>query len=307
MTTTTRPRRAFRHELLLYDGMADLVPAAVARVNQGCDEGRRPLVMGDEEFVAAVVGAADPGIEIDAVPRDVSPRRAAAELRSFRTILDDAAAGSVGMVIVNQFAVPDRDHWSEALRYEAAADVVLSPYDSWGICAYERPALGPEQVDDFRSTHPLVGATTVDSPGPLVVDPADRVRRVLSDAPAPRRGTADLRLLDPDPAHARRVVAGLVAAHGRPTDAVDALGFAVSESVANTVLHGRSPVEVAVWVGDRTTVTVTDRGPGPADPLVGLVPPAGPLASGAGAWLVHQLVDVRHFHGPDEYTVELSV
>lgn len=291
----------------MYDGMADFVPAAVERVHQGCDVGRRPIVMGEEAFVAAVVGATDPGLDIKVVPRDASPRRAGAELRSFRTIMEDAAAASVGTVIVNQFAPPDRDYWSEALRYEAAVDVVLAPYDSWGICAYPRPALGLEQIDDLRSTHPLVGTTTGDSPGPLAVEPADRIRRVLAKVPAPRRGDPDLRLLDPDPAHARRAVTALAAGNGWADDIVRALGFAVSESVANTVRHGRSPVEVTVWVGDRTTVTVTDRGPGPADPLVGLVPPAGPVVSGAGAWLVHQLVDVRHFHGRDEYTVELTV
>jgi hypothetical protein len=48
---------------------------------------------------------------------------------------------------------------------------------------------------------------------------------------------------------------------------------------------------------------VTDTGPGPTDPLVGLLPPdprtdPGP---GLGLWLINQLVDLTHRHHPDGY------
>ena len=65
---------------------------------------------------------------------------------------------------------------------------------------------------------------------------------------------------------------------------------------------------------DRVTVTVTDTGPGPADPLVGLLPPdpanspatAPPRRPGLGLWLSHQLVDVTHRRHPDGYTIRLA-
>ena len=61
---------------------------------------------------------------------------------------------------------------------------------------------------------------------------------------------------------------------------------------------------------DRVTVTVTDTGRGPSDPLVGLLPP-GPLNGPGpgpclGLWLSHQLVDVAHRHDPDGYTIRLA-
>ena len=70
------------------------------------------------------------------------------------------------------------------------------------------------------------------------------------------------------------------------------------------------------WV----TVTVTDTGPGPTDPLVGLLPPDPANdrhpdhghghrpghALGLGLWLSHQLLDVTHRRHPDGYTIRLT-
>jgi hypothetical protein len=63
----------------------------------------------------------------------------------------------------------------------------------------------------------------------------------------------------------------------------------------------------------RVTVTVTDAGPGPADPL-GLLPNEpptdtadDPVADPAlGLWLIHQLVDVARRSDPGGYTIRLT-
>jgi anti-sigma regulatory factor (Ser/Thr protein kinase) len=87
--------------------------------------------------------------------------------------------------------------------------------------------------------------------------------------------------------------------------------FATHEAVTNALIHGRSPTLLRLWAQpDRVTVTVTDTGPGPTDPLVGLLPP-GPLNGPGpgprlGLWLSHQLVDVAHRHHPDGYTIRLA-
>ena len=66
--------------------------------------------------------------------------------------------------------------------------------------------------------------------------------------------------------------------------------------------------------GNRHRVTVTVTGPGPTDPLVGLLPPdppnglhpgPGPLP-GLGLWLSHQLVDVTHRHHAAGFTIRLA-
>src|SRR5918994_1662425 len=79
----------------------------------------------------------------------------------------------------------------------------------------------------------------------------------------------------------------------------------------NALIHGRPPTLLRLWAQpDRVTVTVTDTGPGPTDPLVGLLPPDPLIGPGPGPrlglWLSHQLVDVAHRHGPDGYTIRLA-
>jgi hypothetical protein len=76
--------------------------------------------------------------------------------------------------------------------------------------------------------------------------------------------------------------------------ALDELLFALSEAVVNAELYGRPPTTVRVWTGqDRIVVHVHDTGPGPADPLTGLIPaPDSATGVGLGLWLSHQLADV---------------
>jgi anti-sigma regulatory factor (Ser/Thr protein kinase) len=66
---------------------------------------------------------------------------------------------------------------------------------------------------------------------------------------------------------------------------------------------------VRCWLGpDRIVVRVHDTGPGPADPLTGLVPaPGGPAGPGLGLWLIHQLtnIDVALLAAADGFTVRL--
>lgn len=55
-------------------------------------------------------------------------------------------------------------------------------------------------------------------------------------------------------------------------------------------------------------VRVHDHGPGPADPLTGLVPaPGGSAGAGFGLWLIHQFtnIDIALLAAADGYTVRL--
>ena len=83
--------------------------------------------------------------------------------------------------------------------------------------------------------------------------------------------------------------------------------LAAHEAVSNAILHGRPPVVLRLWVEpDRLTVTVTDTGPGPTAPFVGLLPPEHSDGAGLGLWISHQLVDITHRRHPDGYTIRLA-
>lgn len=54
-------------------------------------------------------------------------------------------------------------------------------------------------------------------------------------------------------------------------------------------------------------VRIHDNGPGPANPLAGLAPPASRSADAElGLWLTHQLdIDVALIYGDDGFTIRL--
>jgi anti-sigma regulatory factor (Ser/Thr protein kinase) len=91
--------------------------------------------------------------------------------------------------------------------------------------------------------------------------------------------------------------------------AIEGLVFAVSEAVTNAVTHGRRPVRFRLWTApDRIVATVTDRGDGPADPFVGLLPVTDTCSAGLGLWLTHQLCSHVTLDTTDEgFTIRLVV
>ena len=83
----------------------------------------------------------------------------------------------------------------------------------------------------------------------------------------------------------------------------------VGEAVSNARRHGGPPVTARIWAGSgRILVHVHDTGPGPADPLAGLVPVwTGPGLPGAELWLMHMLdLDVALIQSRDGFTVRLA-
>jgi anti-sigma regulatory factor (Ser/Thr protein kinase) len=131
----------------------------------------------------------------------------------------------------------------------------------------------------------------------------------LAVAPDPlERSAPVLELPVSSPAGARDAL--VQAGGGRVPDAIfNDLLIGTSEVVNNALQHGRPPTVIRVWAApDRIVVRVHDNGPGPADPLAGLIPPAdGASGPGAGLWLVHQLdIGVALIHGADGFTVRLS-
>jgi anti-sigma regulatory factor (Ser/Thr protein kinase) len=81
---------------------------------------------------------------------------------------------------------------------------------------------------------------------------------------------------------------------------VDDLVAAVTELVANARKHGSPPVTLNLWAADSVVVcTVTDRGPGIDDPLVGYARPTHP-SQGLGLWATRQLVDVLDYGRDDD-------
>jgi anti-sigma regulatory factor (Ser/Thr protein kinase) len=196
------------------------------------------------------------------------------------------------------------DGWD---RYECAVNTVWQGFPIWGLCLYDTGTAPAAVLDAVERTHPRI------------VSPSGGRRRSaryqdaaafhsLAAVPDPlEESTPVIDLVCGSAAAARRAVGK--AAGGRISEAIlGDLLLATSEAVSNALLYGRPPATMRIWVTTgRIVVLVHDNGPGPADPLAGLTPPAYDAGgAGLGLWLTHQLdIDVALIHSDGGFTVRL--
>lgn len=197
--------------------------------------------------------------------------------------------------------------WEWWARYEAAANEVYDEFPMYGLCPYDTRTASAEVLDDVRRTHTHVVTALGDRlPSPTYQSPRDFLATAVTPWVDPVEALPPvLELFDPSPADARGAVAALQDRAMLDDEALNGLLVSVSETVTNALIHGRPPVRLQAWTHpDRIVVTVTDRGPGPVDPVAGLMPGRGP--GGLGLWLAHQLCGyVSLQRDPDGYTIRL--
>ncbi|UZN02035.1 sensor histidine kinase [Cellulomonas sp. S1-8] len=299
----------FQHELVLHDGTAALVDLLLPFIRDGVEGADRIVLVGEPAFVDEMLAAVPDVPGILAVPESGRGRFPARAMRRLRRLLSSLDATGVRVRVVNQVPHMTPDEWHEWRRYEAAANRVLGPDRVWGTCAYDTGQLDDGMQEDLVASHPHVLTATGRHPSEAFTHLDDHIGRYLDLPPHPIEATApQLSLPDPSAAAARRAIHELGVSISLPTSALDASVLAVSETVTNSLLHGRPPVRLKAWTRDgRLTVAVSDGGTGP-HPLVGLLPAPLGDASGRGMWILHQMLDdVRHRIDHDGYTVRFSV
>ena len=305
---TAAGHRGFRHELLLHRSTAELLEFVLTLVRDGVAAEEPTLLLIRPDTAEAVLRSVEPSPYLTIAGALTTPGRPARHLRAARPMLAGYAR------VVHQEPVIPPTQWPGWRRLEAVLNIVLRPHDTWAVCAYDQHTLTDEMAADLYATHPLLAHHHQrHQANDRYQDPVEFLDHHRNHPPDPVERTAPtIELIDPSPATARATVAA--AAHQRLAPGeIDNLVFAAHEAVTNALLHGRPPTVLRLWAQpDRVTVTVTDTGPGPADPLVGLLPPdppnghgPGPRA-GLGLWLSHQLVDVTHRRHPAGYTIRLA-
>ena len=307
-STTAAGQRGFRHELLLHRSTQELLEFVVPMVREGVAAQEPTLLLVRPDTAEAVLHQVGPSPYLTVQPALTEPGRPALHVRAARPMLASYAR------VVHQEPVIPPSQWPEWRRLEAVLNLALSYHDTWAVCAYDRRTLTEEMVADLHATHPLIAQDGSHQRNDRYQHPVDFLKHHRNNPPDPVEHTAPaVELADPCPATARAAVAGFARHHRLPTGEIDNLVFATHEAVTNALIHGRPPTLLRLWAQpDRVTVTVTDTGPGPTDPLVGLLPPDPLNGPGPGPgprlglWLSHQLVDVAHRHDPDGYTIRLE-
>jgi anti-sigma regulatory factor (Ser/Thr protein kinase) len=333
-------RRGYLHEAVLYGSDEELLGVVVPFLQEGAAAGEPCLVAlgaSSTELVRAGVGDTT-GLTF----LDNRYDRPASVIRSNRALFtahltDGASQIRVASEVPHPGVGAPWDGWA---RYEAAINRAYAEFPLWGLCAYDTRITPGPVLDDVARTHPHLATAHGRWSNPRYQDPAEFLnRRSPSQAdPVETASPPVIDLIDPTPAAARDAVhtASMTRPDSvrpdptapstiqveaprpvipqreitqlDPTD-IEHLVFAVSEAVTNALIHGRPPVRFRLWTApDRFVATVTDRGDGPADPFVGLLPVIDTSSAGLGLWLTHQLCSHVTLDTTDDgFTIRLVV
>lgn len=300
------------HEALFFGSWRELRDESAPFLREGLAAGADAVLACTEAHNRLLSEALGDDERLIRLPREQVFRKPVAAIEVIRGLLQDrVAAGSPQVRVVSEV---DYGGTSRSLeewgRFEAVVNLALAPYPVWVLCAYDLDALPAPAVTFGRLTHPFVRRAGRRRANPEYVEPAELLRRpevppgpLPDDAPTVAEADVqDLRGL------ARRVRDALLA--GSVRDAVvDDLLLSLNEIVTNGLRHGTPPVSVRLWLTeDEVVCTVTDRGPGIADPLAGYLPGGGEaLPEGRfGLWLARRLCDQVHTSRSDTgFTVRL--
>jgi anti-sigma regulatory factor (Ser/Thr protein kinase) len=298
----------YRHEALLYSGMAEFLAGTGAFIRRAVSGGDPILVVVSGQKIDALrreLGA-DAGRVRFADMAEVgdNPARIIAAWRSFV----QANAGGRQLFGVGEPVHPGRSpvELAECHLHEALLNVAFdaaTPF--WLLCPYDLEALAADVIDEAQRTHPFIAR--VDrrqaSGAFRLIDLADPF-----DRPVPAR-PADAATMSFQIGRLRRVrafVAAQATHAGLDPESSAAMVLAVTEIATNSLRHGGGHGELCAWVQDGSLVCeVSDRGH-ITSPLVGRVQPVLDGQGGAGLWVANQLCDlVQIFSSPRGTTVRV--
>jgi hypothetical protein len=302
-------RSTFRHAAALYGCDDGFLDAVLPFVEEGLSAGD-PLVLAldaaQQTLLRSAIGRPR---TVSFVPAAEHYRHPLDALRDSRLLFEDhLRRGATRVRLVGGPPHAQVGSWPGWARHEALCNHHLTDLPVSAICAYDTREASTKVVTDVHRLHSqLAGAGGVHVPSPDYLEPEVFLDGWWEAGTDPlEEGAPAVVLVDPTPADGRREVADVGAATGIGSDG---LVGAVSEVLANALLHGRRPVTLRAWSGPgRAVVTVTDAGPGPSDPFVGLLAPDLESTSGRGLWIAHHLCDlVSVSKTPDGCVVRLAV
>jgi anti-sigma regulatory factor (Ser/Thr protein kinase) len=306
--STGRPGRF--HEAGFYRSDAEFRALIVPFIEEGVAAGQ-PVIIGYDERKASLLRSwlCDPAAVTFIADNSLYATPARAIASYWQMFERHTAAGAPQIRIAGD--VPHEGNGGRFAgwdRYESAANTVWDQFPVWSRCLYDAATAAPRVLDIAARTHPRIALPSgqYESSG-RYQDPADF--EPLPPDPDPlERSAPAIEMSEPSAAQVRQAVTSI--GRGQASDtALQDLVTGVSEAVVNARRHGRRPVTARIWAASgRILVRVHDTGPGPADPLAGLVPAwARPGLGGAGLWLMHVLdLDAALIRSGDGFTVRLA-
>ncbi len=279
------------HASLFYDGARHYADEAGGFLREGLERGHRALVMAPPRRVDRLRSAL--GRDSDEVTFVEDTVAYAPQWNVYRVLLDFAAESpDVRSSVIAEQALEGRTpaELVDYRRLEAAVNLVFARHDVDLLCPYDVGSLPAHLLEIGRQTHGAVWSDGALSPNPGFDDPLELLTLLAAVVPPPAGATTLLCSTVADISSARRLVRASGARAGLDPDVVHDVALSVTEMLTNAIVHGEPPALLHVYAEDSTWVChVHDSGPGPMDPLLGLLPPVEPSDHGYGLWLARQL------------------
>ena len=302
----TPPVSEFRHEALLYAGMADVLAGTVPFVRGGVEAGEPVLVVESAAKISrlrAELGSdARSVVFADMADVGANPARIIPAWRDFVTQYggDGRRLRGIGEPIWNGRSPLEL---IECQRHESLLNTAFATGDPWWLlCPYDTEAMVPSVIDEARRSHPYVtdGTTFRRSDDYRGLDACS----APFDAPLPAPG-ANVRELAFDAGSLGEVrgLAGRYAADaGLPSLSVANLVVAVNEVATNSVVHGGGKGWFRIW-RDAGALSCEVRDAGRIDkPLVDRELSSADAYGSRGLWLANQLCDLVQIRSLPEGT-----
>jgi anti-sigma regulatory factor (Ser/Thr protein kinase) len=310
MRTESAGRPGRFHEVGFYRSDAEFGALIVPFVEEGVAAGQ-PVILGYDDRKASLLRSwlYDPGAVTFIADSNLYATPARAIASYWEMFEELTTAGAAQIRIAGD--VPHEGNGGRFAgwdRYESAANTVWDQFPVWSRCLYDAATAAPRVLDIAARTHPRIVLPSGQ------YQPSRRYQDLVDFEPLPpdpdplEDSVPAIEMSDPSAAQVRHAVTSI--GGGQVSDtALQDLMIGVGEAVSNARQHGRPLVTARIWAGSgRILVHVHDTGPGPADPLAGLIPVWGrPGSREGGLWVIHMLeLDVALIRSRDGFTVRLA-
>jgi anti-sigma regulatory factor (Ser/Thr protein kinase) len=298
----------YRHEALLYSGLAEFRAGTVPFVRRAIGEDVPALVMVSSEKIELLrreLGTEAGRVEFsDMAEVGSNPARIIAAWREFVRAHDGAGQ----LYGIGEPVYPGRStaELAECQLHEALLNIAFdaaTPF--WLLCPYDLEALAAEVIGEAEQHHPFLARDQ----GPEAsrsFQPIDAGSPFDRPAPARPAGLESLSFGAGDLGRVRTYVARRAQLAGLGRKPAVALVLAVNEIATNSLQHGGGRGELRVWSEDgRLICEISDHGH-ITSPLAGRLPPALDGADGGGLWLANHMCDlVQIFSSADGTAIRL--
>jgi anti-sigma regulatory factor (Ser/Thr protein kinase) len=284
----------YRHEALLYSGMAEFLAATTSFIRRAVRAGDPILVVVSRskiDLLRQELGAAAGAVSFaDMADVGANPARIIAAWRAFVQAHDGAAQ----LFGIGEPIYPERSptELAECQLHEALLNVAFDAATAfWLLCPYDLEALTGDVIDEAHRTHPYI-ARGEERQACGAFRPVDLAGPFTRPLPAPPPDAARIWFEPGALGGLRAFVAERAQRAGLDQESAGAMVMAVNEVATNSIRHGGGRGEVRAWSDSGSLVCeVSDQGH-ITTPLAGRLPPALGPGSQGGLWLANQLCDL---------------